>query len=82
MTRTMPRRSARNVAKETQSHEEPETETDKVQYQSTVVDVIDEFVAVAEDQEVIEDEEDVTTSKDLPTSTEVTEVSQQYSHTI
>ena len=67
----MPRRSARNISKETQSHEEPETETDKVKAHSTVVDVIDEFVAVAEDQEGIENEEDIATSKDLPKNTEV-----------
>ena len=50
----MPRRSARNIAKGTQNHEESETEIDKSQ--SAVVDVIDEFVAAAEDQEGIENE--------------------------
>ena len=72
----MPRRSARNIAKGTQNHEESETEIDKSQ--SAVVDVIDEFVAAAEDQEGIENEEGLSKSTDLPVSSEVTEVGEKY----
>ena len=59
----MPRRSARNIAKDTQTQEVPLSNNDNQQSPSGVVEVIDEFVAVAENQEGLDDHDD--TSKDV-----------------
>ena len=61
----MPRRSTRNIAKDVSGQDGTATDPVKAQGESTVVDVIDEFVAVAEGQEGIENEESVSTPNDL-----------------
>ena len=58
VTVKMPRRSSRNNAKGTQSNEKPKLSPDTSYSPSGVVDVIDDFVAAAEDQEVLENNED------------------------
>ena len=59
----MPRRSARNIAKDIQIQEEPVSNNDNNQSPPGVVEVIDEFVAVAENQEGFENHDD--SSKDI-----------------
>ena len=54
----MPRRSSRNNPKGIQSNDKPKLSPDTSYSPSGVVDVIDEFVAAAEDQEVLENNED------------------------
>jgi hypothetical protein len=61
--RIMPRRSARNIAKDIEIQEEPVSNNDSKQSPPGVVEVIDEFVAVAENQEGLENHDD--TSKDI-----------------
>ena len=58
----MPRRSARNIVKESQSKENQVFDQSKSQTPSVVVDVIDDFVAEAESQEILGNDNDV--SKD------------------
>ena len=55
MTVKMPRRSSRNNPKGIQTNDKLQLSPDIA---SGVVDVIDEFVAAAEDQEVLENNED------------------------
>ena len=71
----MPRRSTRNIAKDGPVQDSAATGPDKVQGETAVVDVIDEFVAVAEDQEGIDNEESVSTPNDLPNANTAPDVS-------
>ena len=71
----MPRRSTRNIAKDVSGQDGTATDPVKAQAESTVVDVIDEFVAVAEGQEGIENEESVPTPNDLTKAKTVPDVS-------
>ena len=59
----MPRRSARNVVKEPQCKEKQVFDDSKCQTPAVVADVIDDFVAEAESQEILGNDDDV--SKDL-----------------
>ena len=54
----MPRRSARNTAKEVENKEEHVSEDTKPQSISVVADVIDDFVAEAESQDAFENDGD------------------------
>ena len=54
----MPRRSARNTAKEVENKEEHVSEDTKHQSISVVADVIDDFVAEAESQDAFENDGD------------------------
>ena len=54
----MPRRSARNTAKEPENKEEHVSEDTKHQSISVVADVIDDFVAEAESQDAFENDGD------------------------
>ena len=54
----MPRRSARNTAKELENKEEHISEDTKPQSISVVADVIDDFVAEAESQDAFENDVD------------------------
>ena len=54
----MPRRSARNTAKEVENKEEHVSEDTKHQSISVVADVIDDFVAEAESQDAFENDVD------------------------
>ena len=54
----MPRRSARNTAKEPENKEEHVIEDTKPQSISVVADVIDDFVAEAESQDAFENDVD------------------------
>ena len=54
----MPRRSARNTAKEVENKEEHVIEDTKPQSISVVADVIDDFVAEAESQDAFENDVD------------------------
>ena len=58
VTVEMPRRSSRNNPKGIQSNDKLQSSPDTSYSPSGVVDVIDEFVAAAEDQEVLENNED------------------------
>ena len=58
VTVNMPRRSSRNNPKGIQSNDKLQSSPDTSYTPSGVVDVIDEFVAAAEDQEVLENNED------------------------
>ena len=60
----MPRRSARNVVKESEYEEKQVLEVSKNQLPSVVTDVIDDFVAEAESQDVIGNEDDRTKEND------------------
>ena len=54
----MPRRSARNTAKDVENKEEQDSEDNKHQSISVVADVIDDFVAEAESQDTFENDGD------------------------
>ena len=71
----MPRRSTRNIAKDVPGQDSPVTDPVKAHRESAVVDVIDEFVAVAEGQESIESEEGISTPNDLPKANTAPDVS-------
>ena len=58
VTVKMPRRSSRNNPKGIQTNDKLQSSPDTSYSPSGVVDVIDEFVAAAEDQEVLENNED------------------------
>ena len=72
---SMPRRSTRNIAKDVPGQDSAATDPVKAQGESAVVDVIDEFVAVAEGQEGIENEETISTPNDLPKANTAPDVS-------
>ena len=71
----MPRRSARNIAKDSQSQDDSELENDTKQLPPGVVEVIDEFVAVAENQEGLESQDDMCKDPEVDADTKETEVS-------
>ena len=71
----MPRRSARHITKDSQCQEESELENDNRQLPPGVVEVIDEFVAVAENQEGLENQDDMCKDTDVDADKKATEVS-------
>ena len=63
--RTMPRRSARNISKDIKIQEEFVSNDDSKQSPPGVVEVIDEFVAVAENQEGLGNHDETSNDIDI-----------------